>query len=115
MAILKDKLQRGTAKKLLYGKQWSYWPCRCNRRNCQQRITLRKHPDDYVNYPMCDCGGKLYVDYYRAGKAFRESDRGSPSCHCDGYEHPHNTNSTWCRDNPKQPTDEQYRERYSYV
>lgn len=108
------KLPRGTAKKLLFGKNWSYWPCRCNKRKCQQRITLKKHPDDYVTYPTCHCGGKLYVDYYRASKAFREIDRGGVSCRCDGYLHPHFTYDTWCNQNPNPPTEEQYRDRYGY-
>ena len=106
------KLPRGTAKKLLYGKQWSYWPCRCNKRLCQRRVTLKKHPDDYRTRPTCGCGGKLYVDYYRATKKFKTLDQGSPSCRCDGYNHPHAIKSTWCKHNPKEPTEEQYRERY---
>ena len=58
------------------------------------------------------CAMSLYVDYYRATKAFQEADRGAPNCHCDAYLGPHRTNSTWCRYNPVEPTDEQYRERY---
>jgi len=106
------KQPRGTAKRLLFGKSWSYWPCRCNQRDCQQRKTLKKHPEEYMVWPTCGCGGKLYVDYYRATKAFQEADRGSPTCRCNGYHYPHSITGVWCQNNPVEPTEQQYKERY---
>lgn len=46
-------------------------PCRCNKRSCQARRTLRKRPEQYVREPKCHipgCDGKMYVDEYRLRK-----------------------------------------------
>lgn len=42
------------------------YPCRCTRRACRARRTLRRHPSQYVRPPTCvQCGSALAVDAYR--------------------------------------------------
>lgn len=45
-------------------------PARCNRRQCQARRNLSKHPALYAKWPRCHkCGsGLMYVDWYRKRK-----------------------------------------------
>ncbi len=46
-------------------------PARCNRRPCQARRNLSKHPEEYARWPTCHvngCSGKMYVDKYRLRK-----------------------------------------------
>lgn len=64
------------------------YQCRCNKRACQARRTLAKHPDEYVRPPKCHrCkDGLMYVDKTRQRRA--DSDRGRP-CNCDGIHHTH--------------------------
>lgn len=55
------------------------YPCRCNRRACQARRTLAKHPSEYRRWPVCAvCGkGRLYVDEYRRQRGARDN---APAC-----------------------------------
>ena len=82
------KLKYGTARAYVdqHKPLNTYWPCRCNRLQCQARRTLPKHPDSYVNgRPRCTfcLKGTMAPDYYRAARKWRDRDRG-PLCHCDG-------------------------------
>lgn len=45
-------------------------PARCNRRECQARRNLTKHPALYVHWPRCHVckQGRMYVDKYRMRK-----------------------------------------------
>jgi len=46
-------------------------PARCNKRSCQARRNLSKHPALYEKWPTCHCpgcDGKMYVDWYRMKK-----------------------------------------------
>lgn len=56
-------------------------PARCNRRDCQARRTLSKHPALYREWPRCRCGGRLYVDWYRLKKGPRDN---APVCKARG-------------------------------
>lgn len=58
-------------------------PARCNRRDCQARRNLSKHPALYVRWPLCHvCGvGKMYVDWYRMKKGPEDN---APVC-TDGF------------------------------
>lgn len=55
------------------------YPCRCNRRECQARRNLRKHPEQYAKWPTCHkCGaGRMYVDTYRLKKGAKDN---APVC-----------------------------------
>lgn len=71
-------------------------PARCNRRACQARRTLSKHPLDYVRWPKCHikgCAGKMYVDTYRLAKG--PYDR-APECRCDGWARVHRRGQVGC-------------------
>lgn len=54
-------------------------PARCNRRQCQARRNLAKHPALYRQWPKCKvCGkGRMYVDWYRMKKGPRDK---APVC-----------------------------------
>ena len=42
------------------------WPCRCSSSKCRARVTLARHPAQYVREPKCaQCGAELRVDQYR--------------------------------------------------
>lgn len=65
--------------------------CRCNRKACQRRKSLRKHPDEYVRRPRCACRkGYLRIDRYR------NMGRENNVCRCSGYWFPHRMGSKWC-------------------
>lgn len=67
--------------------------CRCNRKACQRRRSLRMHPDDYLRRPRCACRkGHLRIDPYR--NSGRET--AGRVCRCSGYWFPHRTGSLWC-------------------
>lgn len=62
-------------------------PCRCNKRTCQARRSLKRRPEHYVYWPKCQvlgCEGRMYVDEYRVrGKTDRElhaKDRNGVAC-----------------------------------
>jgi len=63
-------------------------PARCNKRECQTRRNLSKHPALYREWPRCrvpGCGGKMYVDWYRKKKGPKDN---APVCRdplCDHY------------------------------
>lgn len=62
---------------------------RCNKRQCQARRNLSKHPALYVNWPTCHiagCDGKMYVDWYRMKKGPKDN---APICRdpCCPYVH----------------------------
>lgn len=78
--------------------------CRCNRKACQARKTLRKHPGDYKYPRKCKaigCSGIMRLDGYRhkglKDKRIRELDRGKTCCdwQCDLH-YPHRRNSEGC-------------------
>lgn len=54
-------------------------PARCNRRECQARRNLPKHPALYVRWPKCHvCSkGLMYVDWYRMNKGAKDN---APIC-----------------------------------
>lgn len=54
-------------------------PARCNKRGCQARRNLSKHPMLYVKWPKCHvCGdGLMYVDWYRMKKGPKDN---APKC-----------------------------------
>lgn len=84
------------------------YQCRCNRNECRQRVTLNKHPLDYVNEKHCVCGGRLHVDQHRMTAEHKRV-----LCKCDGLPFPHRKGSSvWCREHPKGPTEQEYYERY---
>lgn len=72
------------------------WPCRCNRRSCQARRTLPKHPREYVRWPVCKvCGeGRLYVDEYRKRKGPKDNVR---VCRSDCRPYPHRVSDRHCK------------------
>lgn len=94
-----DRRKRGTAKEIVqkrasaHSRNHSYWPVRCNKRDCQARRTMRKHPDDYVQRwrlkcHKFGCDGTVYIDNYRASKMFGKEEArgvGGNSCRCDGF------------------------------
>lgn len=61
-------------------------PARCNKRSCQARRNLSKHPEQYVRWPKCHmggCDGLMYVDKYRLNKGSKDR---APKCtdvHCN--------------------------------
>lgn len=59
--------------------QYVTHPARCNRRDCQARRNLSKHPALYKNWPRCHVcrSGKMYVDWYRMKKGPRDN---APVC-----------------------------------
>lgn len=75
----------------------NYFPCRCKRKNeCSYRVTLRRHPDEYVRTPKCkNCSGPLIVDNYRK----QRKDSVFDTCYCaatagrDGANMPHRRGS----------------------
>lgn len=72
-------------------------PARCNKRACQARRNLSKHPQEYHKHPRCHmpgCDGKMYVDSYRLQKL---EVRQRPVCRCDGYWYPHRVDSPDCK------------------
>lgn len=84
--------------------------CRCNRKVCQSRRRLPKHPDAYAHpgWLRCrSCGkGRYRPDPHRtAGKERRKP------CRCEGYSFPHARASLYCVHNPKL-TAEMLRERH---
>lgn len=70
--------------------------CRCSRKKCQARVTLSKHPEDYVRPPKCKmCGGRKFrVDRWRG-----KNERGV-ACRCQGTHYPHRHKSIVCLDHP---------------
>lgn len=72
------------------------YPCRCNRRDCQARRTLNKHPDAYKRPPRCHgCRhGTMYLDKYRKARGAKDN---PPVCYDDCYHYPHRTNSKHCK------------------
>lgn len=90
-------------------KYTSQFPCRCSRRACQQRVTLRRHPKDYLRAPKCKgCGGREFrVDRYR-----KKIEIKLVSCDCNGYGHPHKKGSKWCRHAKNEPSAEDIAARY---
>jgi len=88
--------------------------CRCNRSACQDRATLPKHPDEYVNPPRCRrCHKGIYrVDGYRnSGREHHGPVCDPKKTGCDGYSFPHHHGRGWCKFNPA-VTVEQLRERH---
>lgn len=64
-------------------------PARCNKRDCQARRNLTKHPALYVKWPRCHvCGGKMYVDWYRMKKGPKDN---APVCRDSLCDHHRNT------------------------
>ncbi len=75
------------------------YPCRCNKRSCQARKSLRKKPDDYVRRPKCPipgCGGLMYFDNHRFTNSVR--DRGE-ECGLDCLPYRHMVSNKKCRKN----------------
>lgn len=74
------------------------YPCRCNKRSCQARVTRRKHPDEYRQdrWRLCprQCGGRLYIDTYRLKKG--KKDR-APECLEDCLPYKHRHDNKQCR------------------
>lgn len=73
--------------------------CRCNRKVCQHRKRLPRHPQEYrhKHWLRCRSCGKGYYrpDPHRtAGKERRKP------CHCEGYSFPHAHGSRYCNHNP---------------
>lgn len=75
------------------------YPCRCNKRTCQARKSLKKHPADYKHRPECPihgCGGLMYLDEYRYSGGAK--DQGSAEvCRLDCLPHVHRTSTEGCR------------------
>ena len=117
-----SKRPRGTSHEKLNeikkksGWTWKYWPSRCNQRECQARRTLKKHPDEYVRgKPKCHipgCSGRMYLDTYRATKAFRKHDVGEV-CKCHMHRFPHAKGRGYCLHNPNGKEDDRgYKEQF---
>jgi hypothetical protein len=89
------------------------WQCRCNRRVCQDRATLPKHPDEYRRKPRCrHCKAGYYrVDGYRSTGREQHPVCDPVKTGCDGYSFPHRLGSGACCANPNL-TMEQRQERY---
>jgi hypothetical protein len=77
-----------------FARQYSkHVRCRCRRRACQKRVTLRKRPEQYVKAPVCAaCGGPLRVDPYRQSKRERRKVR----CYCGARPWKH-TKGSYCK------------------
>lgn len=75
-----DACRRGKYKPLPADRyRFGKYHCRCNRRGCQARVVLRRHPDQYARPPRCkSCGNaSLYVDWYRTRRGPYDS---APVC-----------------------------------
>lgn len=73
------------------------YACRCRRRGCEARKTLRLHPDGYwganKRHARCHCGGELRVDWYRSSGVEAKN----TACGCQGYPFFHRRGSLFCR------------------
>lgn len=79
------------------------WPCRCRRKACQARQTIRWRPESYVRPPKCRrCGkGLLRVDGWRQAHERHSKTTCRPDrSGCQGYHFPHRRGSRWCDHNP---------------
>lgn len=64
---------------------------RCNKRSCQARRNLSKHPALYVRWPKCHipgCDGVMYVDWYRMKGGPKDN---APVCRDSTCQHHRNT------------------------
>ena len=64
-------------------------PGRCNKRACQTRRNLTKHPALYARPPRCrepGCGGLIVVDWYRMNKGPRDLPPACTDEHCPWLE-----------------------------
>lgn len=83
---------------------------RCTRASCRARVTLKKKKEQYVRGKVCRvCGGNISHDPGPKRRHKREV------CLCDGYSFPHRSGTApWCVDSPREPTEEEYQERFGY-
>lgn len=60
---------------------------RCNKRSCQARRNLTKHPALYKRWPICHlCGeGKMYVDWYRMNRGPKDNPAVCRDLTCSHY------------------------------
>jgi len=55
------------------------YQARCGK--CRSRKTLQQDPGEYLEWPRCSCGGKLYLDRHRqTGKEGKAA-----ACRCEGF------------------------------
>lgn len=80
------------------------FPCRCSR--CEARVTLAKHPDEYVRPRKCwSCGSKKWrVDRFR-----KSTEHKRYACGCHGYGFIHRRGSKWCEASTSPPAADEYR------
>ena len=87
---------------------------RCtDKRNCGARKTLPQPIEWYVPRPMCPECGK---DKLKHDPSVNAINRRVGVCICDGLSYPHRKGAEpWCEHSKREPTDEEYRERYYYT
>jgi len=87
---------------------------RCSLRNkCGARKTLKRPIEKYIRRPKCP---RCHKDTLKFDPS-RRRERNNNLCKCDGMEGgwPHRKGSSvWCHKSKKQPTEEDYLERYGY-
>ena len=83
---------------------------RCTRKGCRSRKTLKRKKEEYIRTPCCPvCGGNLSHDPEPRRRSKRDR------CLCDGYPFPHRRGTApWCVDSQREPTEQEYQERYGY-
>lgn len=60
------------------------YQCRCTRKSCRKRVTLKKHPDAYKVYPKCKgCGG--HVNHQPTERLYDKL----RTCYCGSIRYPH--------------------------
>jgi len=71
-------------------------PCKC--RDCGNRRSLKRKPDEYIRPPKCNsCGSNRWrVDWYRITNP--DSSSGGKVCKLDCLPHPHRVNTKGCRE-----------------
>lgn len=84
---------------------------RCTRTKCRKRVSLKHKKEWYIREPCCKvCGGNLSYDPEPRRRSKEQV------CKCDGYHFPHRSGTApWCKHTTRQPTEEEYRERYRAV
>lgn len=73
-------------------------------RSCGHRRKLKRHPDEYLIQPRCECGARSWrLDNYRHRVELEQIRRGLgryARCYCSGHAlvlgYPHRLGSVWC-------------------
>ena len=88
------------------------YPYRCSKAGCRKRVSLPQHVEDYKKDKLCPSCGCDSLKFDRNKRKYNRIN----SCDCAAYHFPHRAGSgVWCDQSTKQPTEQDYIERYGNI